>query len=257
MINQFSLRSFSTVLFVSLCVSQAPGILRSEGRQKLSGDQISPFIPPGYKLDQLLEIEFSGKPECVLASSQDNNDKLKPVNLTLLSWDGKWEVTDKLYPHVANNEPKRIVEVPDEPNYYKELSVRQFDKGKLIFFRSISSAGGSGSHHFYDFYTVENGKLKLVQSFGQSSRTLGYFCFYKGAVFNSELIEKKGELKGNSYVYTCYVDVKKYEFNGNEFKQVGSEHWREKQGNRYLADSYMALSVSKALEAGEIFKNEK
>jgi hypothetical protein len=51
--------------------------------------------------------------------------------------------------------------------------------------------------------------------------------------------------------------VKKYDYNGNEAVVVGSEHLREKQGNRYLRDHYHGISVLKALLSGEIFKNDK
>ena len=63
-----------------------------------------------------------------------------------------------------------------------------------------------------------------------------------------------GEKKhGNAYVYTCYLLVTKYAFDGQAIRPVASERMREQRGNRYLQDKYWFISVLNALQKNEIF----
>jgi hypothetical protein len=63
----------------------------------------------------------------------------------------------------------------------------------------------------------------------------------------------QGEKHGNAFVYTCYLQVTKYEFDGQEIRPVGSGRMREQRGNRYLGEKYWFVSVLKALQTNEIF----
>ena len=80
-----------------------------------------------------------------------------------------------------------------------------------------------------------------------------YFALYKDTVFDADLVCRRGKRHGRSFVHTCYLDVKKYAFDGRSITAIGSERLHESQGPWFLSDSYRFMSVQKALEQGEIF----
>ena len=80
-----------------------------------------------------------------------------------------------------------------------------------------------------------------------------YFAVYKSAIYDAERVCTRGEKHGNAYVYTCYLLVTKYAFDGQAIRPVASERMREQRGNRYLQDKYWFISVLNALQKNEIF----
>ena len=80
-----------------------------------------------------------------------------------------------------------------------------------------------------------------------------YFAVYKNAIYDAQCVCTRGEKHGNAYVYTCYLQVTKYAFDGQTIQPVGSERMREMRGNRFLQDKYWFISVLKALQKNEIF----
>jgi hypothetical protein len=81
-----------------------------------------------------------------------------------------------------------------------------------------------------------------------------YFAVYKNAVYDAEPVCTRGEKHGNAYVYTCYLQVTKYTFEGQAMRSVGSERMREQRGNRFLGEKYWFMSVLRALQTNEIFR---
>ena len=100
-------------------------------------------------------------------------------------------------------------------------------------------------------------KLERVKSFVHGRADLPYFTLYENAAYNAELACKRGAKHGKAYVYTCYLQVTKYVFDGEALRAVGSERMRERQGNRFLNERYVFISVRKALQKGEIFADAK
>jgi hypothetical protein len=125
--------------------------------------------------------------------------------------------------------------------------------GNLILLRTVLSGGGSGSLNFFDFYRVERNKLVLVRGFSHERMEQTYFAVYQHAIYDAEKVCTRGEKHGNAYVYTCYLQVTKYAFDGRKIRPVGSERIREQRGNRFLTDKYWFISVLRALQKKEIF----
>jgi len=123
----------------------------------------------------------------------------------------------------------------------------------LFLVRSVLSGGGSGSLHYFDFYQLDKKKLRLVKSFSHQRMEQIYFAVYKSAIYDAERVCTRGEKHGNAYVYTCYLLVTKYAFDGQAIRPVASERMREQRGNRYLQDKYWFISVLNALQKNEIF----
>ena len=83
--------------------------------------------------------------------------------------------------------------------------------------------------------------------------TRPYFALYENAAYDADLHCSRGEKRGKAYVYTCYLEVTKYVFDGEAIRAVGSERMRQRQGNRFLDEKYWFISVLKALQRKEIF----
>jgi hypothetical protein len=81
-----------------------------------------------------------------------------------------------------------------------------------------------------------------------------YFAVYKNTIYDAECVcTRGGEKHGKAYVYTCYLQVTQYAFDGQAIRPVRSERMREQRGNRYLQDKYWFISVLKALQKNEVF----
>jgi hypothetical protein len=80
-----------------------------------------------------------------------------------------------------------------------------------------------------------------------------YFAVYKDAMYDAECVCTRGEKHGKAFIYTCYLQVAKFAFDGEAIRPVGSERMREQKGNRFLVDKYRYISVLKALQKHEIF----
>ena len=98
-------------------------------------------------------------------------------------------------------------------------------------------------------------KERLLSSihFGHGRMERCYFAAYENSVYDAELVCKRGERRGKSFVYTCYLQVTRYGSDGQSLVQTGAQRLGEKKGNRFLGDSFRFMSVEKALKTGEIF----
>jgi len=170
--------------------------------------------------------------------------------LLLVATGGKIVVEDRVILHNDTNTGK-FWDGP--PNYFSGLTREMVGGSDLFLIRSVLSGGGSGSLHYFDFYRPEKKKLLLVKSFSHQRMEQTYFAVYRNAVYDAECICTRGQKHGNAYVYTCYLQVTKYAFDGQTIRPVGSERMREQRGNRYLQDKYWFIPVLKALQKNEIF----
>ena len=242
-------------------IATAAGLLAvfsfGEGRgdrvRGLSAAAVQAMTPEGYKLAKHIPWPTAGGDQDYrVAAFSDANEPeaTKPVTVLLLGWNGQWVIHDTVLPH-----HDRRPGAPDyeAPNYFTEMSRVQVDSRFLILLRTTVFGGGSGSLQYFDFYDVRSQKLVLVKSLSHGRMEGDYFALYKNAVFDADLVCRRGERHGRSFVYTCYLDVKKYAFDGSSITAIGSERLGERQGPWFLSDSYRFMNVEKALEKGEIF----
>jgi hypothetical protein len=251
---------------LSLLVSIAAGTMAitkqaaaSSTQQRLSPAALGEVTPEGYKIEKTIASGSNqGTHEYLVALSDANDSDIasKPVMLLLVALGKKIVVEDRVTLH---NDAKTGKFWDGPPNYFDGMTKERVGDGDLFLVKSMLSGGGSGSLHFFDFYRLDNKKLRLVKSFSHSRMEQTYFAVYKNATYDAQRICTRGEKRANvnAYVYTCYLQVTKYAFDGETFRAVGSERMREQQGNRFLEDKYRFMSVLKALQENEIFKQER
>jgi hypothetical protein len=220
----------------------------------LSAAALKGLTPEGYKVektipcqpDEAVELEYL----VALVDAEDRQIPARPVVLLLVALGKKVVVEDRVTLHDASN-TGNFWDGP--PNYLKGLSRESVGGGDLFLIRSVLSGGGSGSLHYFDFYRLEKKHLRLVTSFSHQRMQQTYFAVYRDAVYDAECICSRGQKHGDAYIYTCYLQVTKYTFDGQTLRPVGSERMREQRGNRYLQDKYWFISVLNALRNKEIF----
>ncbi len=212
---------------------------------QLSPESLKEFVPQGYKVEKTISCGLKSREYLVaLDDADDAGIKSKPVVLLLVAAGKKIAVEDRVFPQKDKD---------GFPNYFDGMTIENVDGVALLLFRSISSGGGSGFQTYFDFYKIENKKLRLVKSFERGRMQRSYFAVYKNAVYDADVVCKRGEKHGKAFVYTCYLLVTKFTYDGTAFHPAGSERLHEQQGNRFLEDKYRNMSVLKALQRGEIF----
>ena len=223
-------------------------------RAGLSPAALKQLTPEGYKIEKIIAGEPDQEDQheylVALADADDHEIPAKPVMLLLVAVGRKILVEDSVTLH--NTDTGKFWDGP--PNYFSGLTRENVGGGDLFLVRSVLSGGGSGSLHYFDFYRPEKKKLRLVKSFSHGRMQQTYFAVYKNAIYDAEPVCTRGEKRGEAYVYTCYLQVTKYAFDGQAIRPVGSERMREQRGNRFLQDKYWFISVLKALQKNEIFK---
>jgi hypothetical protein len=226
----------------------------STHRADPSAAALKELTPEGYKIEKTIACEPDQGAQhehlVVLADADDHRIAAKPVMLLLVAAGKKIVVEDSVTLHNDANTGK-FWDGP--PNYFSGLTRENVGGGDLFLVRSVLSGGGSGSLHYFDFYRLEKKKLRLVKSFSHQRMEQTYLAVYKNAIYDAECVCTRGEKHGKAYVYTCYLQVTKYAFDGQAIRPVGSERMREQRGNRYLQDKYWFISVLKALQKNEIF----
>ncbi len=173
----------------------------------------------------------------------------RPLMLWLVAAGKTPQVVDHVRLHRADTRASSDL----EPNIFDGLSKVEIDGHRVILVTSTSWGGGSGSYHYYDFYRPEGSKLQLIKSFGHERLEGTYFTIYKHAAYDASLICSRGEKHGKAYIYTCYLNVTKYAYDGASMLPVASAKLHERRGNRFLNEKYWFMSVQKALRNGEIF----
>jgi hypothetical protein len=226
----------------------------STHRADLSAAALKELTPEGYKIEKTIacEPDQSAQHEhlVALADADDQQIKAKPVMLLLVAAGKKIVIEDRVTLHKGDTTGKFG---DGSPNYFTGLTTENLGGGDLFLVRSALSAGGSGSLHYFDFYRIEKKKLRLVKRFSHGRMDQTYFAVYKNAIYDAKCVCTRGEKHGKAYVYTCYLQVTKYAFDGQAIQPVGSERMREQRGNRFLEDKYRFISVLKALQKNEIF----
>ena len=81
-----------------------------------------------------------------------------------------------------------------------------------------------------------------------------YFCIANELIYDAVLVKERGAKRGKSYIYTCYLDVSKYSYDGKGIVKIASEKLREMTGNRFLDEKYWCMSLRNALKRGEVFR---
>jgi hypothetical protein len=241
----------AAVGILSLAASAAAA---SNQQADLSADALKALVPEGYKVEKTMACgaDNAAQREHLVALSDvdDLQIKAKPVMLLLVAVGKKIVVEDSVTLH---NDARTSEFWSGPPNYFSGMTREKVGGGDLILVASTLSGGGSGFLTYFDFYRPEKKKLRLVKSFSHGRMEVPYFAVYKDAIYDADCVCTRGEKRGKAFVYTCYLQVTKYTFDGVAIRPVGSERMREQHGNRYLQDKYRNMSVLKALQKGEIF----
>lgn len=217
----------------------------------LSTSEIEEISPAGYKLSKHIPWHTGDGRPLRIAVFEDSNEveQEKPVITLLLGWDGKWVVYDKVFPHMGPTEENEY----GTPNYFTDIDRVQVDSCTLVLLRTMVFGGGSGYLQYFDFYNVVDNRLVLLSGFAHGKFERYYFALYNGAIYDAELVCTKGPRRHKSYVYTCYLEVKQYHFDGARICAAAAERYCERQGPWFLCDSYRFLNIEDALKKGKIF----
>jgi hypothetical protein len=238
----------------SILPLQASAAAATTHRADSSAAALKELTPEGYKVEKIMACgPNQGAQHDHLVALSDVDDvqiPARPVMLLLVAVGTKIVVEDSVTLHKEATTGKFW---NGPPNYFSGMTRENVGGGDLFLVRSVLSGGGSGSLHYFDFYRPEKKKLRLVKSFSHGRMEQTYFAVYKNAIYDAELVCSRGGRHGKAYVYTCYLQVTKYTFDGQAIRPVGSERMREQRGNRYLQDKYWFISVLKALQNNEIF----
>lgn len=211
------------------------------------------LTPPGYRVAVALlaDVDPQGVPRFLVALDDlDQASPEKVVMLLLVRGDREAVVEDSVALHT---EPFRPDEPAWPPNYCFRLSKENVGDTDLFLLTTRSASGGSGAVNYNDFFTLEGHTLRLVKSFRHGRMDNYYFTVFQNAAYDADVKCVRGEKHGKAYVYTCWLQVTKFRFNGTDLVPVASERMREKKGNRFLEDDYRWISLKGALEAKEVF----
>jgi hypothetical protein len=245
----------AVALAVTLLVADASSVMGAGPVRGIAETTLSALAPEGYKAAKHIPWKAGAADVRIVAFSDaavsdDDIGELptRPVVLGLLVWNGKWTLRDKVLPHYNTG-------TSDEqwPNYFTDLDQVEVGNRKLILLRTTVFGGGSGSLQYFDFYDIDGEKLSLVKSFAHGRFESYYFALHEKNVYDADLVCRRGERHGKSFVYTCYLQVTRYGFDGRSLVETGSEKLQERKGNRFLGESYRFMSVKRALDKGEIF----
>jgi hypothetical protein len=212
------------------------------------------LTPEGYKVETAINctLDRATEHEYLIALSDVVSDAIpeRPVMILLVAVGKKIAIEDRV---VLHNDASTGKFWDGPPNFFNGMTREKVGGGDLFLVKSVLSGGGSGSIHYFDFYRPEHKKLHLVKSFSHGRMEQTYFAVFKNAVYDAERVCTRGERRGKAFVYTCYLQVTKYTFDGQEIRPIGSERMRERRGNRFLEEKYWFISVLKALRNNEIF----
>jgi hypothetical protein len=218
-----------------------------------SATALKQLTPAGYRVAVALlcDADPGGVPEFLVALSDlDEESPSKTVTLLLVRGDHQPVVEDSVLLH---SEPPHPGDRALAPNYCFGVSRQNVGAGDLFLVTSRGAWGGSGAINYFDFFRPENHKLRLVKSFQHPRMESYYFTVFENAAYDAEVQCVRGEKHGNAYVYTCWLQVTKFLFNGTDLLPVASERMREQKGNRFLKDQYWFISLKRALQNREVF----
>ncbi|HXA19753.1 MAG TPA: hypothetical protein VN380_22410 [Thermoanaerobaculia bacterium] len=139
------------------------------------------------------------------------------------------------------------------PQYLNGISVVPVGRGSLLYVYTNWSRGGSGSRHYYQFFTAVSGRLMLLKTFEHERMERGYLCLTGHRIYDATLVKRRGAKNGNAYLYACFLDVTELTYDGQRILAVRSERVEERIGNRFLEESYRNMSLRSILRRGGHF----
>lgn len=237
------------LLFLFLAASTAHATIQSES--KPSDSDLQKLLPDGYRVDKVLRCkvgEEGGLHFLAVLSDQNQTSPEKPIRLLYIDGKEKWFVIDSL--QICGEDAQY------PPNYVETMSIETVGDREVIFLYTMAWGGGSGSNHFYQFFTIANGRLQLLKAIEHERMLRFYFCLYNHRIFDMKLVKIRGEKRGKAFVYTCYLEATEYTYDGKNIVPLRTERFREKQGNRFLDEDYRCVSLRNAIIQKEVFSRQ-
>jgi hypothetical protein len=212
---------------------------------------LATLLPDGYRTAAIVPLEVSQGGHGTFAAALVDRDGETPersVRLLSLRWTGRWTVLDTI--------ELTADDVQLAPQYVGGISVVRVGGASLLYVHAFWFGGGSGSEHFYRFYTIASGRLRLSRAFEHGRMERGYLCLRNDRIYDATLVCSRGEKIGPSFVHSCYLDTTEFTFDGESVNAVRRERLEERAGNRFLSDSYRNLSLRSILMRGGHFRPE-
>jgi hypothetical protein len=210
-----------------------------------AGLALAKLLPAGYRAAAVFPCALEADRKGRFVAALTDNDAVRPVRLLYLAWNRGWTVLDNV--EIAGVEPK----LP--PQYLDGISVVPVGRGSLLYIYTNWSGGGSGSLHYYQFFMAVSGRLRLLKAFEHERMERGYLCLSGHRIYDAALVKRRGERKGNAYLYTCFLDVTEFTYDGERLLAVRSERLDERTGNRFLDEAYWNKSLCSILRRGGHF----
>jgi hypothetical protein len=234
------------VHFVTICLLAAWCVGASA--QALSPSAIAALaklLPPGYRTDAVFKSRLEGGDNGHFIAALVDTDSEQPrksVRLLHLSWNGRWTILDSIELSGTASEPA--------PQYLNGISMVKVGQGNLLYVYSNWSGGGSGSVHYYQFFTAHSGHLKLVRTFEHERMERGYLCLRNERIHDARAICDRGEKKAEAYAYACHLETTEFTYDKGRIVAIGGKRLAERKGNRFLGETYWNMSLCSVLGHG-------
>lgn len=240
-------RHLVTTILVVLAVSPPAATAQAVSRE--AGAALAKILPEGYRTAAVIPYALgSGHTDRFVAALVDTDDDLpeRVARLLYLSWNGRrWTVLDSI--EIAGRDPEL------NPQYLSGISVVKVGSADLLYVYTTWSRGGSGSLHYFQFFKVVAGHLKLVRAFEHDRMERGFLCLRNNRIYDAAVACSRGEKRGRAYVYSCYLDTKEFTYDGRSVTTTRTERLEERTGNRFLDETYHNLSLRSILQRGGHF----
>ena len=210
---------------------------------------LAKVVPEGYRSAAVIpcRIDGAGKNRFVAALvDTDGSDPSKVVRLLFLAWNGRWAVLDSI--DIAANEASA------GPQYLNGIAVVKVGTANLLYVYTNWFGGGSGSIHYFQFFRIAADHLQLVRGFKHDRMERGLLCLRNDRIYDAAIACSRGDKKGGSYQYSCYLDTSELSYDGQSIIAVRNERLEERTGNRYLGETYWNTSLRSVLQRGGHFQ---
>ncbi len=219
-----------------------------------------PLVPQGYTTGAVIACDLgkhhSGRYVAALVDTNSGTPEgladmpERVVRLLYLAWDGaRWTVLDDIA--VAGQRADLA------PQYLSGMSVVTVGQHPLLYVYTTWFGGGSGSEQYFQLFQAKGRHLQLVHGFEHSRMERGFFTLHNARVYDADVACSRGPKRGQSYVYSCYLDAKEYDFDGNTLVQTRREKVEPRTGNRFLFESYRNESLHTVILRDGYFSNPK
>jgi len=217
-----------------------------------SDTDLEALLPNGYRVEKVLPFQLDSMTAVryLVAISDANRDEpTKPVRVLYVGRKGTWQTLGSLPVSEENGS--------FPPNILEKLSVQSVNGHDLIHLYTVAWGGGSGSSHYFQFFTVENDAPRLLKAIDHDRMSRLYFCLYDEKIYDARLVKHRREKKGRAFVYTCYLEATEFAFDGKQILPTSTARLREKQGNRFLDEKYWCMSLKNAIKRKEVFPSNE